>query len=121
MAHVLAAVVALLFYTGGFGLGVEPGTTEWWLQRPIWIGALLLLLLPFSLLLSPFERRGRRPDAPIPGAARQIVGAAALCLGLAIIAMFGYGGGPSPYLSVGAFAFVMAGAWLGGLLPGINK
>ena len=118
---VLAAVVALLFYTGGFGLGVEPGTTEWWLQRPIWIGALLLLLLPFSLLLSPFERRGRSPDAPIPGAARQIVGAAVLCLGLAIIAMFGYGGGPSPYLSAGAFAFVMAGAWLGGLLPGINK
>ena len=114
---VLAAVVALLYYSGGFGLGVEPGTSEWWWQRPVWIGALLVLLLPFSLLLSPFERRGRNPDAPVPAAARQIAAAAALCLGLAIIAMFGYGGGPSPYLSVGAFALVVAGAWFGGLLP----
>ena len=118
---VLAAVVALLYYTGGFGLSVEPGTTEWWLQRPIWIGGLLVLLLPLSLLLSPFERRGRSPDARVPGASSQIDGAAMLCLGLAVIAMFGYGGGPSPYFSAGAFGLVIAGAWIGGLLPGFKK
>ena len=117
----LAAVVAILYYTGGFGLGVEPGSTQWWLLRPVWIGGLLVLLLPFSLLLSPFERRGRSPDATVPGAARQIIGAATLCLGLAVIAMYGYGGGPSPWLSPLAFAFVVIGAWLGGLLPRVNK
>jgi peptidoglycan/LPS O-acetylase OafA/YrhL len=117
---VLAAVVAILYYTGGFGLGVEPGTTDWWLLRPVWIGGLLVLLLPFSLLLSPFERRGRSPDAPVSGAARQIAGAAILCLGLAVIAMYGYGGGPSPWLTAVAFALVVIGAWLGGLLPRTN-
>ena len=101
-------------------LGVEPGTTDWWLLRPVWIGGLLVLLLPFSLLLSPFERRGRSPDAPVPGAARQIAGAAILCLGLAVIAMYGYGGGPSPWLTAVAFALVVIGAWLGGLLPRTN-
>ena len=118
---VLAAVIAILYYSGGFGLGVEPGTTNWWLLRPVWIGGLLVLLLPFSLLLSPFERRGRSPDAQVPGAARQIVGAAILCLGLAVIAMYGYGGGPHPMLSAVAFGFVAIGAWLGGLLPSIKK
>ena len=118
---VLAAVIAILYYTGASGLGVEPGSTDWWLLRPVWIGGLLVLLLPFSLVLSPFERRGRSADAPVPGAARQIFGAATLCLGLAVIAMYGYGGGPSPLLSVVALAFVIIGAWLGGLLPRISK
>ena len=118
---VLAAVVAIFYYSGGFGLGIEPGSTARWIQRPVWIVSLLALLLPLSMMLSVFERRGRSPDAAVPAAARQIFGAAMLCLGLAVIAMFGYGGGPSPYLSAGAFALVIVGAWLGGLLPGFRR
>ena len=114
---VMAAVAALLYYTGGFGLGVEPGTPAWWYTRPIWIGLLLVILLPVAMLLSIFERRPRRADAPVPAAARQIAGAMMLCVGLAVLAMFGYGGSPIVGLDKGAFVLVIVGAGISGLLP----
>lgn len=114
---VMAAVAALLYYTGGFGLGVEPGTPAWWYTRPIWIGVLLVILLPVAMLLSIFERRPRRADAPVPAAARQIAGAMMLCVGLAVLAMFGYGGSPIVGLDKGAFVLVIVGAGISGLLP----
>jgi peptidoglycan/LPS O-acetylase OafA/YrhL len=114
---VLAAVAAILYYTGGFGLGIEPGSPEWWWTRPIWIGVLLVILLPVAMSLSVFERRARSPDAPVPSAARQIGGAMMLCLGLAVLAMFGYGGVPVVWLDKAAFVFVIVGAGISGLLP----
>jgi hypothetical protein len=114
---VLAGVVALIHYTGGFGLGVEPGTTDWWLSRPVWIGMLMIVLLPVAMALSFFERRPRSAGTPVPAAARQIVGAAMLCLGLAVLAMYGYGGGPVPKLDIAAFALLVVGAGISGLLP----
>jgi peptidoglycan/LPS O-acetylase OafA/YrhL len=117
---VMAAVATLLYYTGGFGLGVEPGTPAWWYTRPIWIGMLLIILLPIAMSLSVFERRPRRADAPVPAAARQIAGAVILCLGLAILAMFGYGGRPIAGLDIGAFVLVIVGAGISGLLPRFN-
>ena len=118
---VMAGVVALLYYTGGFGLGIEPGTTAWWLSRPVWIGSLLVVLLPFAFLLSPLERRGRSPGAPVPSAARQIGGAIVLCLGLSILALYGFGDGPIPRLDVAAFALVIVGAGISGLLPRLSR
>ena len=114
---VMAGVVALLYYTGGFGLGIEPGTTSWWLTRPVWIASLLVVLLPCAFLLSPLERRSRSADSAIPTAARQVVGAMTLCLGLSMLAKYGFGGGPIPRLDVASFALVIVGAGLSGLLP----
>jgi hypothetical protein len=121
---VMVVVVALLYLAGGVGLGVESGSTEWWLWRPVWIGVLLLLLVPVALPLSVFERRGRSADARIPSAKRQIIGATLICLGVALLAMFGYGGGPIPNLvlasvelDVGSFLLVILGASVSGLLP----
>jgi hypothetical protein len=114
---VMAGLVAVLYYSGGFGLGVEPGTPAWWWTRPLWIGLLLVVLLPVAMSLSIFERRSRRPDAPVPSAARQIIGAMMLCLGLAVLALFGYGGDAMPWLDNTAFVFVIVGAGISGLLP----
>jgi hypothetical protein len=114
---VMAGIVALLYYTGGFSLGIEPGTASWWLTRPVWIGSLLVVLLPCSFLLSPLERRGRSAGAPVPSAARQVGGAMMLCLGLAMLAMYGFGDGPIPNLDIAAFALVIVGAGISGLLP----
>jgi peptidoglycan/LPS O-acetylase OafA/YrhL len=113
---VLAGVAAILYFLGGYGFGVEPGGAVWWYTRPVWIGLLLIILLPIATVLSTVERSSRRPDDP-PSAARQIVGATMLCLGLSLLALFGYRGGPVANLDIAAFMLVISGAGLSGLLP----
>lgn len=117
--HITVMVIfaALLYTAGGFGLGIEPGTTEWWWSRPVWIAVLFILLLPVALLLSPLERRGRPADAAVPAAARQIAGALMICLGVATLALFGYGGGPYERLDLISFSLVIVGSGISGLLP----
>jgi peptidoglycan/LPS O-acetylase OafA/YrhL len=120
--HITVMVIfaGILYLAGGVGLGIEPGTTVWWLTRPAWIAVLLVLLLPVALVLSPLERRGRPANAANPAPARQIAGAAMICLGIAMLAMYGYGGGPFPRFDVVAFALVIAGSGISGLLAGIR-
>jgi len=98
---VMVLFAALLYTMGGLGLGIEPGTSEWWWTRPVWIAVLFVLLLPVALMLSPLERRGR----PM------------ICLGVALLAMYGFGGGPYGWLDTASFALVIVGSGISGLLP----
>ncbi len=118
---VMVLLGAVLYFAGGFGFGIEPGTTAWWWTRPIWIGVLLLLLFPAALALSPLERRGRGADARVPPAARQIAGAILLCLGISLLAVFGYGGGLFAGQGIVSFGLVVVGAELSGLLPRLRR
>ena len=125
---VMVVIVGVLAMAGGFWLGIEPATSEWWLWRPAWIGFLIAILVIVALPLSYFERTGRGADAAVPSTARQVVGALLLCLGVAMLAMFGYGGSPIPDvtigsldLDVGAFVLVIVGAAVSGLLPKIRS
>ena len=118
---VMVLLGSILYFADGFGFGIEPGTPAWWWTRPIWIGVLLLLLFPVALVLSPLERRGRGPDAKIPPAGRQITGAILLCLGISLLAVFGYGGGVFAGQDVVSFALVLVGAELSGLLPRLRR
>ena len=113
---VMVLLGSVLYLSGGFGFGVQPGTQEWWLTRPVWIGVLGILLVPLALALSVLERRGRSPDAPVPSAGRQVGGAILVCLGIALLAMWGFGGAPLRGFGVGAFILVIGGAFLSGLL-----
>ncbi len=47
---VMVILVSLLYLAGGFGLGLEPASQEWWLTRPVWIAVLYACLLPVALL-----------------------------------------------------------------------
>ena len=80
-----------------------------------------MLLFPAALALSPLERRGRSPGSAIPSAARQIVGAVLLCLGISLLAVFGYGGGVFAGQDIASFALVVVGAGLSGLLPNLRS
>jgi peptidoglycan/LPS O-acetylase OafA/YrhL len=117
--HITVMVIfaALLYLAGGIGLGIEPGTSDWWWSRPVWILVLFVLLLPVALLLSPLERRALPAGAKVPAPARQIAGALLICLGVALVAMYGFGGGPFPRLDVVSFALVIVGSGISGLLP----
>ena len=114
---VLVLIIGIAWLAGGIGLGIEPGSSEWWYSRPIYILILYVILVPVSLALSPLERLGQSADRVPPGAARQIVGATLLCLGVASLAMYGFGASPLPHLDLVSFAFVIIGAGISGLLP----
>ena len=118
---VMVLLGTVLYFAGGFGFGIEPGSAAWWWTRPLWIGVLLLLLFPAALALSPLERRGRGADAKVPPAARQIAGAILLCLGISLLAVFGYGGGMFAGQGIVSFALVVVGAELSGLLPRLRR
>ena len=117
---IMVIAVSLLYLVDGFGLRLEPGTADWFLSRPLWIAILYILLLPVALFVSPFERRGRPADAGVPSALRQVGGAIMFCLGIALLARYGYGGGPLPRLDVASFALVVIGSGISGLLPGFR-
>ncbi len=117
---VMVIIVSLAYLAGGLGLGFEPGSSEWWLTRPLWIAVLYAVLLPVALLMAPLERRARAPDATVPAAARQVGGAVLICLGVALLALYGFGNAPLPGLDIAAFLMVVAGASISGLLPGFK-
>ncbi len=118
---VMIIFVAILYLAGGFGLGIEPGTPGWWYSRPLWIAVLIVLLVPVALIMSPMERRPRSSDDAIPSPARQIIGASMLCLGISLLAMYGYGGGPIPHLDIMSFSMVIVGSVVSGVLPGFRR
>ncbi|MGI9234169.1 MAG: acyltransferase family protein [Woeseiaceae bacterium] len=114
---VMVILVSLLYLADGFGLGLEPASSEWWLTRPLWIAALYACLIPVALLLGPLERRARPAHAPVPSATRLITGAILVCVGVAVLALFGFGNAPVVGLDVAAFGIVIIGAALSGVLP----
>jgi peptidoglycan/LPS O-acetylase OafA/YrhL len=118
---VLVLLIGIAWLAGGIGLGIEPATPEWWYTRPIYIGLLYVVLVPVSLALSPLERLGQKAGGPPPAAARQIIGAILLCLGVASLAMYGFGASPLPYLDIVSFALVIVGAGINGLLPKFRR
>ncbi len=117
---VMIVFIALLYLAGGPGLGLEPGSISWWFSRPLWLTVLIILLVPISLLLSPLERILRSSESPFPSPVRQVVGAMMICLGVALLALFGFGGGPFPRLDLVSFALVIVGAGISGVLPGFR-
>ncbi len=117
---VMILVIALAYGAGGIGLGLEPGSSEWWLSRPLWIGVLYAFLIPAALLLSPLERLGRNTSRRPPSGVRQIIGAVMLCVGVASLALYGFGASPLPHLDIASFSLVIVGAGISGLLPGLR-
>jgi len=123
--HITAMVMvgAVMYLAGGFGFGLEPGTGAWWASRPLWILVLFAALLPLALLLSPLERRSRPTGAAVPGTVRQIIGAVLVCLGVTVLALFGFGSnvGITGHLDIAAIATFVIGAALCDLLPAFKK
>jgi hypothetical protein len=75
-------------------------------------------LLPVALALGPLERRARPAGAAVPSATRLVIGALLVCIGVALLAMYGFGSSPIPFLDIASFALVVVGAGISGLLPG---
>jgi hypothetical protein len=107
-------LVGIAAWLGGLGLGLEPGSTGWWLLRPTWMLAMLLALLPVVALLGRFEQGGheRAADGGPPAAWTQVIGALLAGLGLAILAGYGMGVAQFPYLRIVPLAMALGGVGL---------
>ena len=106
---VMVLVIGLLNLLGGAGLGPVPGSGAWWLTRPLWLLALAAGLGVCLALFFRFEQRSRaEPAGPLP-AWRSVFGAAALCGGIALLALGGIGGGGPLGLRLGVLLPIFAG------------
>jgi peptidoglycan/LPS O-acetylase OafA/YrhL len=113
-AFVLVMVAAWLL--GGIGLHVQPGSTEWWLARPIWFALYIALLFPFILLFARYESGGKAAEGDVTHA-RLILGMLMICTGLAMTAAISIA---SPLGVTGVRLRVVALPFLGAALVGFG-
>ena len=74
---------------GGIGLRIAPGTSAWWLTRPVWIlvlGSILLLITPIFVR---YEQVRVASDAVSPPLWRSLIGAIFFCVGMALLTLKG--------------------------------
>ena len=113
-AFVLVMIAAWLL--GGVGLHVEPGSTAWWLARPIWFVLYIALLFPFILLFARYESGGKTAEGDVTHA-RLILGMLMICTGLAMTAAISIA---SPLGVTGVRLWVVALPFLGAALVGFG-
>ena len=117
--HVTAMVwvVGLAHALGGVGLGLSPGSSAWWLARPLWIGVCAVVLASCVLVFAGFEQGARRAGRPAPPAWQGVVGATGVCIGLAFLALNGIGAPGTLGIHGGAVALTLVAAGLAMGLP----
>ncbi len=108
-------ILGLSLSLGGFGITLEPGSGVWWLARPVWIGVLTAVLLLFWSLFGRFERL-KTPQNSI-NSGRLVIGAVFVCIGLALLALKGLGGGALFGIRVSLLVLTFVGAALAGVIP----
>ena len=74
---------------GGVGLRTDPGTAAWWTFRPIWVGALIVGLLPFIAIFGRFEAGSRSRRSVHASKIRTYAGTLLSCAGLTVLALDG--------------------------------
>src|SRR5262244_3539929 len=83
--HLTATIVVVLaaYLAGGFGLRLEPGSSEWWWSRFPWLAANAIALIPFIVAFGSFERPRATGGTQAP-AWRYVLGALMTGTGLAL-------------------------------------
>lgn len=77
-----------LFAFDGRAFRIEPGTTQWWLTRPVWLGILLVATLGLVAIFARFE--WRISSAPMPRSRTVVIAGVLLVAGsAAAVAQFG--------------------------------
>jgi hypothetical protein len=111
--HLTATTLVVLaaYLAGGFGLRLEPGSSEWWWSRIPWLAANAMALIPLVMVFGRFERP--RATGGVPASAwRYVLGALVTGVGLALLVAQGVGGRGSFGLNVWGLALALMGIGL---------
>jgi peptidoglycan/LPS O-acetylase OafA/YrhL len=113
-AFVLVLVAAWLL--GGVGLEIAPGSSAWWLARPIWFALYIATLFPLIAIFARFERAGKGAEGEVPHW-RLITGLLLVCTGLAASAAVSIA---SPLGVTGVRLWVVALPFIGAAFVGFG-
>ncbi len=108
----LLAIVGLALLADGFGIRMTPGIGLWWLTRPLWFVAMILVLLPLVAIFGRFEDGSRQSHTVPPGPARSVIGALCACAGLTFMALDGTYGDNALGINLIPVALTIAGVAL---------
>ena len=111
-------VMVIAWMAGGLGLRVMPGSSEWWMARPVWFALYMAFLLPLIAIFARYERGSAIAprDKPVPRA-RLVVGMVLICVGLAMTAAISIA---SPEGITGVRLWVVALPFVGAALVGFG-
>jgi hypothetical protein len=111
--HLTATVLVVFgaYLASGFGLRLQPGSSEWWLSRFLWLAVNAIVLVPLVVVFGRFERPRAAEGAPAP-AWRYVLGALMTVVGFALLAAQGVGGYGRFGLNVWGIALALAGVGL---------
>ena len=109
-------ILGLAFWAGGLGLSIEPAGALWWWTRPLWMGAYAAGLTVAAIAFSRFERSPSTIKGGPPSTWQSVLGALAVCTGLAILAYRGVWSAAWPGVNNLAVLLPYVGAALLGLL-----
>jgi hypothetical protein len=111
--HLTATVLVVFaaYLAGGFGLRLQPGSSEWWLSRIPWLAANAVALVLLVVAFGRFERPRATRGAPAP-AWCYVLGALMTVFGFALLAAQGVGGHGRFGLNVWGISLALAGVGL---------
>jgi hypothetical protein len=111
--HLTATVLVVFgaYLASGFGLRLQPGSSEWWLSRFLWLAVNAIVLVPLVVVFGRFERP-RATEGALAPAWRYVLGALMTVVGFALLAAQGVGGDGRFGLNVWGIALALAGVGL---------
>jgi hypothetical protein len=84
----MVIVIGLSLALGGWGLGIEPLSAEWWLTRPLWFLVVGLVTIGMVALFGRFESPVE-DIRPAPASWRPLLAVLGICAGLGLLAAIG--------------------------------
>ena len=116
--HLTAFVVVMVaaWLLGGVGLEVVPGSSAWWLARPVWFILYIVALFPLIMAFARFERMGKSGGVDV-APWRLVTGLLLVCVGLAMTAAISIA---SPMGVTGVRLWVVALPFIGAALVGFG-
>ena len=84
----MVIVIGLSLAVGGWGLGIEPLSADWWLTRPIWFLVVGLVTIGMVAVFGRFESPVEDPR-PAPAWWRPLLAVLGICAGLGLLAAIG--------------------------------